>query len=166
MSVDGFIATEDGDISFLSMVEKEGEDYGYQQFVNSVDTYMVGRKTYEKIKELCDGEFPQASQFDCYVISRNSNDKHSGVTFYNQSISELVANLKNQKGKDIYCDGGASLIQSLMKQGLIDEFIISIIPICLGNGIRLFQGGIKSTTLKHVSTKTFDSGLVQINYRA
>jgi dihydrofolate reductase len=69
MSLDGFIATEDDDISWLSLVEKEGEDYGYTEFVKSIDTYIVGRKTYDKVLQLTGGVFPQAEEFECYVIT-------------------------------------------------------------------------------------------------
>ena len=70
MSLDGYIATADDDLSWLSIVEAEGEDYGYADFNATVDTYIVGRKTYEKVLSLTGGEFPQAGQLDCYVITR------------------------------------------------------------------------------------------------
>ena len=60
MSLDGFIATEDDDLSWLSIVEKDGEDYGYKNFNETVDTYIVGRITYDNILKLTGGVFPQA----------------------------------------------------------------------------------------------------------
>ena len=164
MSVDGFLATKDNDLSWLSIVEKEGEDYGYGAFTNQVDTYIVGRKTYDIIKGLLGGDFPQAKQYECYVITRQSLENDDGVQFYNGDISELIARLKAKSGGHIYCDGGAEIVQMLMKQNLIDEYIISVIPIMLGEGIRLFKGGIDKISLKAKPSTYFESGLVQLHY--
>ena len=125
------------DLSWLSMVEKEGEDYGYTAFQESVDTYIVGRITYDKILQLTGGVFPQAETFKCYVITRKERKSENGVTFYNGHIEDLVEELQNEDGKNIYCDGGGEIVKLLMEKNLIDEYIISIIPVILGNGKRL-----------------------------
>ncbi len=164
MSLDGFIATEDDDISWLSMVEKEGEDYGYTEFSKSIDTYIVGRKTYDKVLQLTRGEFPLAKMYDCYIITRQERANENGVTFYNGDLEELIARFKSGKGKNIYCDGGGEIVKLLMEKNLIDEYIISVIPIILGEGKRLFSGG---TPEIHLSTRPFrqyDTGLVQLHY--
>lgn len=75
MSLDGFIASKEDDISWLSIVEKEGEDYGYKEFNKSVDTYIVGRKTYDKILELTGGVFQQAERFKCFVITDKKENR-------------------------------------------------------------------------------------------
>ena len=77
----------------------------------------------------------------------------------------LVVKLKSKKGKNIYCDGGAEVINELLKHDLIDEFIISIVPILLGNGTRLFKDGRPEQKLKLVDVKTFDTGLAQLHYK-
>ena len=164
MSLDGFIATKDDDLSWLSIVEKKGEDYGYAAFNETVDTYIVGKKTYDTILKLTDGVFPQADQHDCYVITRQTIEDKSGVTFYNGDLGELVQKLKAKEGKNIYCDGGAQIVKLLMSLDLIDEYIISIIPIILGDGKRLFIGDVDKQNLKLIDSSSFDSGLVQVHY--
>lgn len=164
MSVDGFLATNDDDLSWLSIVEKEGEDYGYHEFTKGVDTYIVGRKTYKIIKELMQGEFPQAKQYKCYVITRQQLENKDGVEFYNGNIEDLVQKLKQEKGANIYCDGGGEIVKLLMEKNLIDEYIISVIPNILGDGKRLFIGGINPLKLKAISSNYFDSGLIQLRY--
>lgn len=164
MSLDGFIASKDDDISWLSMVEKKGEDYGYVNFTKDVDTYIIGRKTYEVVLGLTGGEFPQAKNFKCFVITRESRADENGVTFYNGNIEALVKQLKEEEGKNIYCDGGGQIVKLLMEKDLIDEYIISIIPIMLGDGKRLFLGETEQVKLKNKSVKKFDTGLIQLHY--
>lgn len=164
MSLDGFIATNDDDLSWLSVVEKEGEDYGYAAFNESVDTYIVGRRTYDKVLEMTAGVFPAAQQHKCYVLTRKTRTNENGVHFYNEDIEELVNHLKSEKGKNIYCDGGAQVVKLLMDKNLIDEYILSVIPIMLGDGKRLFIGGTPRVGLKKMPVKEYSTGLVQLHY--
>lgn len=164
MSVDGFIATHDDDLSWLSIVQNGKEDYGYVDFNNQVDTYIVGRKTYEVVLKLTGGDFPQAKQHKCYVITRQDLPNKDGVTFFNGDLEELIITLKKEKGKHIYCDGGGEIVKLLMEKNLIDEYIISVIPTILGDGKRLFKGGINPLKLKAMPSKHFESGLVQLHY--
>lgn len=76
----------------------------------------------------------------------------------------MVGKLKSEKGKNIYCDGGAEIINALLKNDLIDELIISIVPVLLGSGIKLFNDGRPEQLLEFVSVKSFDTGLVQLHY--
>ena len=164
MSLDGFIATKNDDLSWLSMVEKTGEDYGYAEFNTRVDTYLVGRKTYDIVLKLTGGIFPQASLHKCYIITRQHRESENGVTFYNGDLETLIHNLKAEEGKHIYCDGGGEIVKLLMEKNLIDEYIISVIPIILGDGKRLFQGGTPHINIKAMPSKQFESGLVQLHY--
>ncbi|MFT4833379.1 MAG: dihydrofolate reductase [Marinoscillum sp.] len=164
MSVDGYIATKDNDLSWLSVVEKEGEDYGYHAFNETVDTYLVGRKTYEIVLGLTGGTFPPAAQHDCYVITRQARENENGVTFFNGDVEDLIARLKSEKGKHIYCDGGSEIVKLLMDSDLIDEYLISVIPVLLGDGIRLFKGESPILALEALPSKQFESGLVQLHY--
>lgn len=166
MSLDGFIATKDDDISWLSMVEKEGEDYGYNELQNRVDTYIVGNTTYQTILKLTNGVFPQAELYDCYVITRQKIADKDGIIFYNGDIGKLIQRLKKEEGKDIYCDGGGQIVKLLQEKNLIDEYVISILPILLGDGKRLFLGENETRIkLKLEETKSFDTGLVQVRYK-
>lgn len=165
MSLDGYLATKDDDLSWLSVVEKEGEDYGYADFNETVDTYIVGKKTYDVVLNLTGGIFPQAVQHKCYVITRQDLESKDGVTFYNGDIEELITKLKQEEGKNIYCDGGAQIVKLLMEKNLIDEYIISVIPIILGDGKRLFMGETPMEKLQLVSSQNYESGLVQLHYK-
>ncbi len=162
MSLDGFIATENGNLDFLSIVENGDEDYGYNQFVNSVDTVILGRKTYDKVLTLVD-EFPHQDK-DVYVITRQNQEAKNNIHFYTDDLQTLVNKLKSEPGKNIYCDGGAEIVNLLLKQNLIDEMIISVIPILLGNGIKLFNNQLQETKIHLLSSKAFEKGLVQLHY--
>ncbi|SHG44674.1 Dihydrofolate reductase [Fodinibius roseus] len=164
-SLDGYIAKPNDDLSFLELVEKEGEDYGYAEFTATVDTIIVGRKTYDYVlREIGPSHYDNGKR-DVYVITRTERPNAGRVKFYSGNLTELVQKLKNDQRKNIYCDGGAEIINELLKNDLIDEFIISIIPILLGNGIRLFKDGRPEQTLEFVTSKTFDTGLAQLHYR-
>lgn len=164
MSLDGFLASKDDDLSWMSFVEKEGEDYGYADYSSKVDTYIVGRVTYDVVLKLTGGVFPQAEQWECYVLTREERPDEKNVTFYNGDIVELIETLKAKEGGDIYCDGGGQVVKLLLDHDLIDEFVISVIPIILGEGKRLFLGGTPSLKLKALPVREFDTGLVQLHY--
>ena len=164
MSLDGYIATKDNDLSWLSIVEQEGEDYGYFAFNEQVDTYIVGRKTYEIVLGLTGGTFPQAEKHQCYVITRQERAPENGVEFYNGDLKTIVEELKAKGGKHIYCDGGSEIVLALLKENLMDEVIVSVIPILLGDGIPLFKSGFSSQKLRLKEAKSYESGLVQLHY--
>ena len=161
-SLDGYIAGPGDDLSFLSLVQKEGEDYGYQDFISSVDTVLIGRKTYDWVTGQVD--FPHADK-ETYVITRTPSPGTGKITFFTGDLKELVLALKKAPGKNIFCDGGAEIINELLKHDLIDEFIIAVIPVLLGNGIKLFKDDRPKLKLELVSSKSFDTGLVQLHYR-
>ncbi len=164
MSLDGYIARENDDLSWLSMVATEGEDYGYSKMQERCDTYIVGRRTYETVLSLTGGSFPQSEMFKCYVLTRQERKSEKNIEFYSGDVKQLIESLKKKDGKDIYCDGGSLVVQELMKKELIDEYIISVIPILLGNGIRLFRGDTPEMYIKFISAKSYPSGLVQLKY--
>lgn len=163
MSLDGYIAKPNDDLDFLSLVNEEGQTYGYTGFIQTVDTVILGRKTYDKI--LSYGiSFPHADK-QTFVITRTPRPDFDNVTFYSRSLKELVTQLKEQAGKTIYIDGGAEVVNELMKENLIDEFIISIIPVFLGEGISLFKTGRPEETLELIYSSSYEKGLVQLHYR-
>lgn len=164
-SLDGYIAKPNNDLSFLKLVEKEGEDYGYTEFTRTIDTLIIGRKTYDYVFEEIGSSYYDNGQRDVYVITRTERPQVGRTTFYTGDLSELVKRLKSENGKNIYCDGGAEVINELLKKDLIDDLIISVIPILLGNGTRLFKDGRPEQKLELVSVKTFDTGLTQLHYK-
>lgn len=164
-SLDGYIAKPDDDLSFLKLVEKEGEDYGYAEFMETIDTFIIGRRTYDYVlKEIGSSHYDNGER-DVYVITRTERPQVGRTIFYTGNIAELVERLKSGKGKNIYCDGGAEVINELLKHDLIDEFIISVIPVLLGNGTRLFKDGRPEQTLEFIKVKTFETGLTQLHYK-
>ncbi len=162
-SLDSYIAKPNDDLSFLSIVEKEGEDYGYDQFIQSVDTVIIGRKTYDWVMKHVP-EFVHKDK-DSFVITRTTKPSEGKIQFYTGDLKELVIRLKQKEGKNIFVDGGAEIVNELMKHHLIDEIILSIIPVILGEGIKLFKDGIPEEKLILESSKSFDTGLVQLHYR-
>lgn len=164
-SLDGFIAQPNDDLSFLKIVEKEGEDYGYAAFTSTIDTIIIGRKTYDYVvKEIGASHYDNGKR-DVYVITSTERPNNGRIKFHTGILSDLVATLKSQEGKDIYCDGGAQVVHELLKNDLIDEMTISIVPILVGNGTRLFKDGRPEQLLEFVSVKTFDTGLTQLYYK-
>jgi len=164
-SLDGYIAKPNDDLSFLKLVEKEGEDYGYAKFTDTIDTLIIGRRTYDYVlKEIGPSHYDNG-QRDVYVITRTERPKVGRTTFYTGSLTDLVKQLKSEYGKNIYCDGGAEVINELLRNNLIDEFIISVVPVLLGNGTRLFKDGRPEQLLEFVTVKTFDTGLTQLHYK-
>ena len=162
MSLDGYIATREDDISWLSQVEVDGEDYGYAKFIDRIDTVIMGRKTYDKVCSF-GIEFPHKDK-KCYIISRNKKASNE-VEYYSGDIKKLIEELKNKAGMDIFVDGGAEVVNEILKENLFDEYIISIIPILLGDGKRLFHDGRPTKELQYVESKSYSSGLVQVHYK-
>ena len=165
VSLDGYIAKPNDDLSFLKLVEKEGEDYGYAEFTDTIVTIIVGRRTYDYVLREIGPSHYDNGQRDVYVLTTTTRPKVGRTNFFTGNITELVKRLKNEKGKNIYCDGGAEVINELLKHGLIDEFIISVIPILLGNGIRLFKDERPEQALEFIAVKTFETGLAQLHYK-
>lgn len=162
-SVDGYIAKPNDDLSFLSVVEKPGEDYGYSNFINTIDTVIVGRKTYDWVMKHVPA-FPHEDKTS-YVITKNARPAIGNTIFYTGNLKELILQLKKTPGKNIFCDGGATIIHTLLKEKLINELIISVIPILVGEGIKLFTDGRPEQQLTLISAKSFEKGLVQLHYR-
>jgi dihydrofolate reductase len=165
MSLDGYIAKPNDDLSFLKSVEKEGEDYGYSEFTDTIDTLIVGRKTYDYVLREIGPSHYDNGQRDVYVITKTERPQTGRTTFYTGGITKLVQRLKSEKGKNIYCDGGAEVVNELLKNDLIDDFIISVIPILVGNGTRLFKDGRPEQILEFITAKTFETGLTQLHYK-
>ncbi|NCU03038.1 MAG: dihydrofolate reductase [Chitinophagaceae bacterium] len=162
-SADGFIAGTGDDLSFLSKVEKEGEDYGYADFITKVDTVVLGKRTYDKVLSM-GYPFPHADK-EAYIITRSEMPQVGHTRFYTGEVEGLVQQLKQQEGRTIFIDGGAYIVNRLLKAGLVDEIYLSVIPVLLGSGIALFAADNPQQQLVLVEAKSFDTGLVQMHYR-
>lgn len=161
-SLDGYIATENDDLGFLDRIAQEGEDYGYNAFTETVDTVIMGRKTYDKVVAM---GFPDPHpERTLYVITRTPRASQGKIHFHSGDVLELVRKLKAEPGKDIYCDGGATLVDTLIKNDLIDRYCISVVPVLLGGGVRLFRDGRPEQTLRLVESRSYPKGMVQSWY--
>lgn len=166
-SLDGFIAKRDGSIDWLNeanAVVPEGEDCGFIAFMDSVDTLIMGRKTYEHV--LSFGQWPYGDT-PVVVLSHNSIEIPSHlldtVSHSAESPSALLKRLTANDVKHVYVDGG-STIQSFLAESLIDEITITRIPVVIGDGIPLFAPMAKDIELTHLSTTAYEFGFVQSKY--
>jgi len=165
-SLDGFIARENGDVDWLSgpQTDINGEDFGFQDFMDSVDTIVMGRNTFEFV--MASGEWFYGSKNFIVLTSRELQipEKYPPtIEKFNGTPQELVEYISTKGAKHIYIDGGKT-IQDFLKAGLIQQITITRIPILLGKGIALFGPVLEDTHLKHVITKTYDNGFVQNRY--
>ncbi len=161
MSLDGYIAKKDDSIDFLSQLEVANEDYGYTEFLSTIDTVIWGRKTFDKV--LSFGiDLPHKDK-KVFVISSSRSGKVGHAEYSNQLI-DLVKRLKSEEGKNIYCDGGAEIVNQLLQHKLIDQLIISVIPHVLGDGILLFHGNHTEQSIRYKRSVSYPSGLVQLWY--
>ncbi|CAF2552045.1 unnamed protein product [Rotaria sp. Silwood2] len=163
VSIDGFIAREDGNIDWLSSFNNENnDDHGYNSFYENIDVTLIGGKTYQQILTFpCNFPYPDKKN---YVFSHEKQEANEFVEFINDNVFEFVKQLKSQSGKDIWLVGGAQLNKTLLNLGLIDEIILTIIPIVLGKGIHLFGQQSIEQQFKYSDTKIFPTGCVQIKY--
>jgi dihydrofolate reductase len=164
-SMDGFIAKIDGNIDWLLGIPNESNnDYGFGDFMKKIDGIIMGRKTFEKVLEIQPNEWRYSKTV--FVLSntlKNIPEKlKSKVEIINGDLITLLEKLKERKINNIYVDGGKT-IQSFLKNDLIDEMIITTIPIILGNGIPLF--GILNKEIKFSIEKTeFIDKNIAMNY--
>ncbi len=160
-SLDGYIARPDGDIEWLSLVEIPGEDYGYQAFYNSVDGLLIGARTFEQI--LSWGEWPHGDRAT-FVFSHHQPPALTDNLYWlsGNPVDELHSRLKDSH--HLWLVGGAELIEQFQRQNAIDEYIISFIPVLLGEGIPLFKPQNQQQVLRLLDSRSYPSGLVQHHY--
>jgi dihydrofolate reductase len=162
-SADGYIARPDDDIEWLTGRPAPKGFYGMGKFMKSIDTQLLGRRTYETSLRL-------GSKFDSkgrnYVFSRHPPPASvpSGVEFVTDAIGSFAQRLRNQKGKNIWMVGGGDLIASFLDEGAIDEFIISVVPVFIGDGIPLIAHRHRHVPLHLRSVQRFPDGVVQLHY--
>ncbi len=162
VSADGYIAGPGDDLSFLKLAEAEGEDYGYAAFRSHVDTVILGRKTFDWVVSEV-GAFPE-SERQVYVITRTPRTAEGNIHFYTGDISALVDMLRARPGQDIHLDGGGQVIREFLARDLVDELILFIIPVLLGEGTRLFQAPYPSFRLLLKGTQRYPTGVVRMDY--
>ena len=160
-SLDGYIATEEHSLDWLFAVEGEG-DNGISKFYETVDSILMGRVTYDWIMNYEKGEFPYKGK-ECYVFSKSRKEENEYVTFVNEDIPQFTKNLKNKNGKTIWLVGGGNLLDTFMKEKLVDEIIVTIAPVLIGSGIPLFKNYNFQTSLSLKEINRFDQ-FVELHY--
>ena len=164
-SADGYIARTDGDLEWLTARPAPPGFYGIAEFMQSIDTKVLGRKTYE-------ASLRMGAKFDTrdrtIVFSRHQSpaDAPSGVEFVNDAIGPFVSRLREQPGKDIWLMGGGEIIASFLDAQAIDEFVITVAPVFIGEGIPLIARRHRHVPLELRNVERFENGVVQLHYSA
>ena len=162
-SADGYIARSDGDLEWLTSRPAPKGFYGMNAFMGSVDTKLLGRKTYE-VSLRMGAKFD--SQSRSIVFSRHPPpDAPPGVEFVSDAIAPFVSRLRARPGKDIWLMGGGEIIASFLDAQAIDEFVISVVPVFIGDGIPLIARRHRHVPLELHSIDRFEDGVVQLHYR-
>ena len=161
-TLDGYIADPDGGFDFLDVVERPGEDYGYADFFASVDALLMGRKTYEVVQEFGTWHY---GEVPCHVLtSRPLEAMAPSVHFTPGPIEDVMADLEAAGSQRVWLVGGGELVAAFREKGLVDEYIVSIVPVLLGQGIPLLGPGGSREDLMITDSRTYESGLVQLTY--
>jgi len=162
-SADGYIARKDGGIEWLTERPAPAGFYGIEAFTQSIDTKVLGRKTYE-VSLRMGAKF--ASGDRTIVFSRNPRPKDAPPTveFTDEAIGVFLNRLRKSQGKDIWLMGGGEIIASFLDAQAIDEFVISVVPIFIGDGIPLIARRHLHVPLSLESVERFEDGLVQLRY--
>ncbi|MCX6954385.1 MAG: dihydrofolate reductase family protein [Verrucomicrobia bacterium] len=161
-SLDGYIARKDGAIDWLPPITP-AEDYGYGAFFSRIDTVLLGRKTYE-LSLTFSGQPYEGRR--CVVFTHTPlkwRDPHA--EFVSDDIAGFVRALRAEPGRDIWLVGGAEIVAACLAGRVVDEIILTVVPVLLGEGIPLFPPGAwGDQQLRLRDTRGFSTGLVQMTY--
>ncbi len=165
-SIDGYIADKEGGLDWLfSTPNPDNSDFGYSDFINRIDAIVMGRKTFETV---CGFECDWSYTKPVFVLSNSltavPEEYEEKAELISGPLREVVYAI-NQKGyKELYIDGGIT-IQSFLKENLIDELVITKVPVLLGGGVPLFGKLSEPINFEHVKTEVLLNAMVQSHYR-
>lgn len=163
-SLDGFIARPDGAIDWLENANAAGEDHGYDAFMAGIDGIFMGRNTFEVALGFDPWPYRQPLIVLSSSLQNSDLPRHlAGQVRIARSVSDAIAQSQRLGWARGYVDGGAT-IRAFMAQGLVQDMIITTIPVLLGQGLPLFGPLGADMHFRHVSTRSFPSGLVQSRY--
>jgi dihydrofolate reductase len=162
-SADGYIARPDGDMEWLTSRPKPAGFYGMGEFVKSIDTKLLGRKTFDDSLRL-GAKFDGKTRYIVFSRHAAPSNVPSGVEFVTGGIGEFLATLREQPGKDIWLMGGGDLIGSCLDECVIDEFIVTVVPVFIGDGKPLIARRHRHVGLDLEAVERFDDGVVQLRY--
>ena len=164
-SLDGFIADSNGGLEWLHQVpNQEGGDYGFSEFIARIDGILMGRKTYESV---IDFDVPWPYEKPVFVLSSTLTEVPGEFTdkvcIVNGAPDEVITSLNQRGFQNLYIDGGLT-IQSLLSKDLIDELILTDVPVLLGGGVPLFGALVQPLWFDHADTRVLGKQLVQRTY--
>jgi dihydrofolate reductase len=162
-SADGYIARPDGDLDWLTSRPAPKGFYGMGAFMKSIDTTVMGRKTYETSLRL-GATFTAKEPTIVFTRRKAPRRVPPGVQFVNEPIGPFVSRLRRQPGKDIWLMGGGEVIAAFLDADAVDEFVVSVIPVFIGDGIPLIERRDRHLPLRLRAVKSFKDGLVQMRY--
>jgi dihydrofolate reductase len=162
-SADGYVARSDGDLEWLTSRPAPEGFYGMNAFMKSIDTKVLGRKTYE-VSLRMGGKFDSKSRHIVFSRHPPRAEVPPGVQFVSEAIGPFVRRLREQPGKDIWLMGGGEIIASFLDAQAIDEFVISVTPVFIGEGIPLIARRHRHVPLELRSVERFEDGVVQLHY--
>lgn len=165
ISLDGYVASADGSFDWLNRAVSnvKGEDFGMGALFKSIDTVLMGRKTYEVAVKMGGGGYPNVKN---YVFSRTlPPGERKGVEIVCADPSKFVAELKKRRGKDIYLSGGGELARELLRSGAVDQIELGVVPVLVGGGLPCFPPGFQETDLELINCKQYKGGILGLTYR-
>lgn len=163
-SLDQRIAEPDGSIEWLTeLPNSEKADYGFKDLLTSVDTVIMGGRTYREFLNM-DIIWPYSQQMT-YVVSRHNWGKKENIHFITENIIETISELRNQDGKDILLAGGGELTSMLLAVDLVDEMQITYMPVILGKGIPLFPDQSKESKWELIKSESYNSSALTLEYK-
>jgi dihydrofolate reductase len=161
ISLDGYIARLDDSVDFLFMPK----DFSMGPFFRTIDTAIMGRKTYDAGLKIGGERSFSGSSTDYYVMSRSQpTGERGGVTFTNQTPAELIAQIRKRRGKKIWHMGSGELAREFLKADLVDEIYLGVVPLLLGEGLPLFPSGFPERNFALLENKTYSKGLITLKY--
>ncbi len=163
-SLDGYIADRQGGVEWLDRIDDAGEDYGYPEFSRSLDGIVMGSRTYEFALHY--GEWVYADKPSWVLTRRDLPLAHPTVTLTRDDPVAVVESLQARGLQRIWLLGGGSLAASFARERLISEYIIAVLPVLLGGGIRLFEGESATTELEFRGAQSYSNGIVHLTYRS
>jgi len=163
-SADGYIARPDGDLEWLTSRPAPEGFYGMGAFMRSIDTKVLGRKTYEASVRL-GATFEPPTRYVVFSREARPVDAPLGVEFVSEPVGPFMDHLREQPGKDIWLMGGGGLIASFLDERVIDELVITMAPVFIGDGIPLIARRHRHVPLELLSVQQFENGVVQLHYR-
>ena len=162
-SLDGFIARKDGDIGWLMQFNNEEVQQSYDEFIKNIDAIVIGRGTFETVMGFPEWPYSRKVFVLSNTIKETPPTLKDKVTVLSMKPFELLTYISKKGDSNLYIDGG-KVIQSFLKENLIDEMIITQVPLLIGSGIPLFGHLEKDLHFTHLRTDVYSNGLVKSHY--